>query len=381
VRRAGFPARFSVSPEVKVKTTTLRVGLQERSYEIILGQGLIQRTPDYLEDISFPRKIALITNTTVEKLYLAPLMDCLTNAGYQCHSIILPDGEAYKNLEILATIYDQLIAKGFDRGSGLIALGGGVVGDMAGFAAATFLRGIPFVQIPTTLLAQVDSSVGGKTGINHPLGKNLIGAFYQPKLVLIDINTLQTLDTREVRAGLAEVVKYGVIHDADFFAWLEGNSHRLQALDPDALLHAVKISCQTKANIVEVDEREGSIRALLNFGHTFGHAIENLSGYGEWRHGEAVACGMLVACRLACHFQLAQSATAHRLENLLRSLQLPTKWPDFPLARYVDAMQRDKKVRSGSLTLVLNQDIGAAVLYPIVNITETFHQVFPELEF
>lgn len=363
-----------------MKTEIIRVGLDDRSYEIIFGQGFIHETPVYLNRISFPHKIALITNTRVAELYLLPLVNSLTQAGYHCQPIILPDGEIYKNLEVLETIFDQLIQGGFDRGSGLIALGGGVIGDMAGFAAATYLRGLPFVQIPTTLLAQVDSSVGGKTGINHRLGKNLIGAFYQPQLVLIDIETLQTLDEREVRAGLAEVVKYGVIHDADFFSWLEENSGRLLSLDRGALLHAVKISCQTKANIVEVDEREGSIRALLNFGHTFGHAIENLSGYGEWRHGEAVACGMLVACRLACHFHLAQFASYQRLESLLNRLQLPTQWPAFPLERYVESMQRDKKVRGGSLTLVLNQDIGAAVLYPIENISETFHQVFPELE-
>ncbi len=363
-----------------MKTETIRVGLHERSYEIIFGQGLIHETATYLNQISFPHKIALITNTRVADIYLTPLVNSLSAAGYDCQPIILPDREAYKNLDVLETIFDQLIEGGFDRGSGLIALGGGVIGDMAGFAAATYLRGIPFVQIPTTLLAQVDSSVGGKTGINHRLGKNLIGAFYQPELVLIDIDTLRTLDMREVHAGLAEVVKYGVIHNAEFFSWLENNTERLLSLDRDALLHAVKISCQTKANIVEVDEREGSVRALLNFGHTFGHAIENLTGYGEWRHGEAVACGMLVACRLACHFQLAQFATYQRLESLLSTLQLPTQWPAFPLARYVDSMQRDKKVRGRSLTLVLNQDIGAAVLYPIENISETFHQVFPELE-
>lgn len=363
-----------------MKTDVIRVGLHERSYEIFFGQGLIRDAPKYLSRISFPRKIALITNTRVAEFYLLPLVNSLSEAGYSCQSIILPDGEVYKNLEILESIFDQLIQGGFDRGCGVIALGGGVIGDMAGFAAATYLRGIPFVQIPTTLLAQVDSSVGGKTGINHRLGKNLIGAFYQPQLVLIDIDTLKTLDEREVRAGLAEVIKYGVIHDADFFSWLEENSERLLTLDRDALLHAVKISCQTKANIVEVDEREGSVRALLNFGHTFGHAIENISGYGEWRHGEAVACGMLVACRLACHFHLSQLATYQRLENLLRSFQLPTQWPAFPLDRYVESMQRDKKVRGGSLTLVLNRDIGAALLYPIENISETFHQVFPELE-
>ncbi len=363
-----------------VVTDSLLVGLQERSYSIVFGQNLITNVGEYLVDIKFPKNIALVTNLTVLDLYGQTVLTSLETAGFTCSVITVPEGEEYKNLATLELIYDQLIEGNFDRGSGLIALGGGVVGDMAGYAAATFLRGIPFVQIPTTILSQVDSSVGGKTAVNHRLGKNLIGAFYQPRLVLIDIDTLKTLDRREVRAGIAEIVKYGIISDAEFFAWLENNVSELLELEPEALLHAVKRSCQIKSDIVEIDEREGSVRALLNYGHTFGHAIESLCGYGEWRHGEAVACGMVVASRIAHNLGLADEGSTARISTLLRNFQLPVDAPDFALHQFVTAMRRDKKVREGSLTLVLNQGIGSAKLYPVSNIEDTFHSALPDLE-
>jgi 3-dehydroquinate synthase len=246
---------------------------------------------------------------------------------------------------------------------------------MAGFAAATFLRGIPYVQVPTTLLSQVDSSVGGKTAVNHPLGKNLIGAFYQPEMVLIDIAVLNTLDPREVSAGLAEVVKYGVIRDAEFFCWLEDNVQQLRDREPEALIHAIKRSCQIKADIVAVDEREGSIRAILNYGHTFGHAIENLSGYGQWKHGEAVSVGMIVASKISAQNGLCSQHDVDRLTQLLKALGLPTEPPNFSLDEYVVSMQRDKKVKQGHLTLVLNQGIGEAVLHQVADISSVFSSI------
>ena len=272
-------------------------------------------------------------------------------------------------------IYDALINQGFDRGCGLIALGGGVIGDMAGFAAATFLRGIPYVQIPTTLLAQVDSSVGGKTAVNHPLGKNLIGSFYQPELVLIDIVTLKTLEPKDVSAGLAEVIKYGVIHDYEFFCWLENNAGLLKDREPNALIHAVKRSCEIKADIVGKDEKEGSIRAFLNYGHTFGHAIEALSGYGQWKHGEAVAAGMVVAAKISLCFGLCQQEDINRLTGLLQVFDLPVDPPAFSLEAYVTAMQRDKKINKGTLSLVLNRGLGDVTLQKVTDISSVFSSV------
>jgi 3-dehydroquinate synthase len=321
-----------------------------------------------LQDIRFPHQVALVSNPVVADLYADIVMSSLQRAGYDPRLVLVPDGEDYKNLETLQLIYDQLIENRFDRGCGMLALGGGVIGDMAGFAAATFLRGIPFVQVPTTLLSQVDSSVGGKTAVNHPRGKNLIGAFYQPQLVVIDVATLQSLDPREVSAGLAEVIKYGVIRDADFFTWLEEHQHLLRQRDCAALVYAIKKSCQIKGDIVEVDERESSIRAHLNFGHTFGHAIENLAGYGQWKHGEAVAVGMVVAATIAHAKGLCSKDDVARLVRLLRAVELPVDPPDYPLAAYVEAMQRDKKVKQGALTMVLNQGIGSVVLEQIDDI-------------
>lgn len=353
----------------------ISVFLGDRTYPIFIGKDFFESIPDYLDRIQFPKRLVLITNTKVEHLYSHKLCHILRANHFSVVEVIIPDGEQYKNLKVLESIYDELIKNNFDRSSGVIALGGGVVGDMAGFAAATFLRGIPYVQIPTTLLSQVDSSVGGKTAVNHPLGKNLIGAFYQPELVLIDITVLNTLEPREVSAGLAEVVKYGMIADYDFFCWLEVNSEALRQRQSDALLYAVKRSCQIKADIVRQDEKEGSVRAFLNYGHTFGHAIENLSGYGHWKHGEAVAVGMVVASKIALQNKLCQQADIERLVQLLEALGLPIIAPEFDLDAYVNSMQRDKKVNKGTLSLVLNRGIGDVVLKKVDDVRSVFSSV------
>lgn len=353
----------------------LSVPLADRSYPLLIGQHILTTMGDELDSIGFPRRVAVISNPTVDALYGDQVSDALQRKGFNPFRFNVPDGEEYKNLDILESVYDALIKQGFDRGCGLVALGGGVIGDMAGFAAATYLRGVPYVQVPTTLLAQVDSSVGGKTAVNHSLGKNLIGAFYQPEAVFIDVETLKTLEKREVSAGLAEVVKYGVIRDADFFTWLETHAQNLKQGDPQALIHAVKVSCQIKSEIVAQDEREGSIRAYLNFGHTFGHAIETLSGYGQWKHGEAVAAGMVVAANISAHFGLCQKADVERLVILLKTLDLPIVPPKFPLAAYIEAMQRDKKVKKGMLSLVLNCGIGDVTLKQVTDLDAIFSSV------
>ncbi|KIH76900.1 3-dehydroquinate synthase [Geoalkalibacter ferrihydriticus] len=346
---------------------TLTVGLGERSYPITIGSGILPALGESLRAVAFPRKVAVVTNPTVSALYGAAVLDTLREAGFHAAQISVPDGEAFKNLDTLNTLFDELIARGYDRGSGILALGGGVIGDLAGFAAAVYLRGIPFAQVPTTLLSQVDSSVGGKTGVNHRLGKNLIGAFYQPRHVHIDVNTLSTLPPREFRSGLAEVVKYGVVRDADFFAWLEREHAALLALEAPALVEAVRISCQIKADIVEIDEKEGGLRAILNYGHTLGHAAELLAGYGTLRHGEAVAMGMVAAAAIAADLGLASEPDRLRIEDLLRALDLPVRLPAFAPAVYLDALTRDKKVKEGVLQMVLNRGIGDCVLHSVAH--------------
>lgn len=353
-------------------TETLQVSLENRSYPIVIGRDILGRLGEILQEQRFPRRIAVISNSRIDALYGGTVANALEHRGFSLLRFNVPDGEEYKNLKVLETIYDALIDQGFDRGCGLLALGGGVIGDMAGFAAATFLRGIPYVQVPTTLLAQVDSSVGGKTAVNHALGKNLIGAFYQPRLVLIDVTTLATLDRREVAAGLAEVVKYGMIRDRTFFAWLEEQTSSLLALDAQTLIHAIKKACQIKADIVEIDEKEGSIRAFLNFGHTFAHAIESLSGYGQWKHGEAVAAGMMVAAHISAVLGFCREDEVERLRSLLSDLALPVLPPSYPLEDYLTAIRRDKKIQQGTLTLVLNRGIGDVLLHPIPEPAEIF---------
>jgi len=353
----------------------ITVNFAERSYPIIIAADVLGQLPLHLDEVEFPKRVALVSNPKIYGLYGDIVFNSLQNNGYSVHVINVPDGEEFKTINTLEYIFDELITHNFDRGTGLIALGGGVIGDMVGFAAAVFLRGIPFAQVPTTLLAQVDSSVGGKTAVNHELGKNLIGAFYQPELVLIDVACLETLDSREVSAGLAEVVKYGVIKDYEFFCWLENNVDKLINLNRIALIEAVKTSCQIKADIVEVDEKEGSIRAFLNYGHTFGHAVETLSGYGKWKHGEAVAIGMVVAARIAQQENLCSMEDVGKIESLLVRLNLPVAPPDYSLEDYVSAIQRDKKIRQGSLSLVLNHGIGNVQLRKIQNIQDVFSSI------
>ena len=353
----------------------INVSLADRSYPILFGSGHLDFLGAELKQLDFPQRIALISNPTVDSFYGQVVEGTLVSSGFNPLKLNVPDGEKYKSLATLESIFDFLIKNGFDRGCGLIALGGGVVGDMAGFAAAIFLRGIPYVQIPTTLLSQVDSSVGGKTAVNHSLGKNLIGAFYQPEMVMIDIDVLNTLEPREVSAGLAEVVKYGVIRDAEFFCWLEDNVAQLRDRHPETLIHAIKKSCQIKADIVAVDEREGSIRAFLNYGHTFGHAIENLSGYGQWKHGEAVSIGMVVAAKISAQQGLCSQKDVDRIAKLLLKLDLPIEPPNFSLDEYIVSMQRDKKVKQGHLTLVLNQGIGDVVLHKVTDISSVFSSI------
>ena len=340
---------------------TLNVALAKRSYPIHIGRGLITDASLILPHLK-RRHAAIVTNTTVAPLYLAQLSDALQAAGVQVIPIILPDGEAYKNSDTLNSIYDALLQNRCERSTTLIALGGGVIGDLTGYAAATFLRGVPFIQIPTTLLSQVDSSVGGKTGINHPLGKNMIGAFYQPQLVLADIDTLQTLPPREFSAGVAEVIKYGLIRDAHFFDWLEHQMPQLMQLDEAVLSEAIYRSCQNKADVVAKDEHEQGERALLNLGHTFGHAIENAMGYGVWLHGEAVAAGTMMAADLSQRMDWLSADDVARIKNSLLAANLPLIPPKLGTAKYLDLMGLDKKVENGKIRLVLQQGIGRAVI-------------------
>jgi 3-dehydroquinate synthase len=338
---------------------TLRVELGERAYAIHIGERLLSSAELILPQLDLPR-VAIVTNTTVAALYLEQLAESLRVRGVEVISIVLEDGERYKDWATLTRIYDALLERRCDRKTALIALGGGVIGDLAGFAAATYMRGIPFIQVPTTLLAQVDSSIGGKTGINHPLGKNMIGAFYQPRLVLADTAVLETLPPRELSAGMAEVIKHGLIRDGAFFAWLEQNMEKLLACDRDALAHAVRRCCEIKAAVVAEDERETGVRALLNFGHTFGHAIESGLGYGKWLHGEAVAAGMVMAADLSRRMGLIEHADVARIVGLLKRARLPVAPPDIAPARLLELMGVDKKAEGGKLRYVLLDGIGAA---------------------
>jgi 3-dehydroquinate synthase len=303
---------------------TLNVNLGTRSYPIFIGRDLLGRA-ELVEPYISGHQVMLVSNQTVAPLYLEKVQRAF--AKFQCETVILPDGEEYKNLETLTLIFDALLEKRFERKCTLVALGGGVIGDMVGFAAACYQRGVAFIQIPTTLLAQVDSSVGGKTGVNHPLGKNMIGAFHQPRCVIADTDSLNTLEDRQLSAGLAEVIKYGLICDLPFFEWLEQNILQLLARDPEALAYAIDRSCQTKADVVGADEREAGVRATLNFGHTFGHAIEAATGYGKWLHGEGVGTGMLLAADLSARMGMLSSADVARIENMIDRAQLPTRAP------------------------------------------------------
>ena len=337
----------------------IKVALGERSYDIELGAGILGMIGALCRELGLAGTAAVVSNTTVAPLYYETVRASMEAAGYRVFLVSLPDGEAYKNSATLNLIYDSLVDASLDRGSFILALGGGVIGDMAGFAAASYLRGIPFVQLPTTLLSQVDSSVGGKTGINHPRGKNLIGAFYQPKAVLIDVATLDTLPEREYLSGLGEIIKYGAVLDGDFFRFLEQNVPALLARDKEALIEAVARSCSIKAKVVAVDEREGGVRAVLNYGHTLGHAVETLTGYTSYLHGEAVAIGMVQAAKISQHFGYCSQADRDRIEAVVAALGLPSDLPAFPAEQYVEALSHDKKVRDKGLLFICNRGIGA----------------------
>lgn len=339
---------------------TLTVALGERSYPIFVGSNLLSRNDLYSPHIH-GKQVCIVTNETVAPIYLDHLKSSLNL--FQVSVVVLPDGEAHKNLTTLNEIFTSLLAEKHNRTTTLIALGGGVVGDMTGFAAACYQRGVNFIQIPTTLLSMVDSSVGGKTGVNHPMGKNMIGAFYQPQAVIADISLLKTLPAREVSAGLAEVIKYGLISDADFFVWLEQNIELLIGGDEAALTYAVLRSCENKAAVVAQDEHEGGIRAILNLGHTFGHAIETAQGYGNWLHGEAVATGMVMAADLSMRRGDISKDDLQRIINLLQRANLPTKAPaDMTPEQFVELMGVDKKVLDGRLRLVLLKALGQAIV-------------------
>ncbi|MTW22368.1 3-dehydroquinate synthase [Allochromatium palmeri] len=339
---------------------TLTVELGARSYPIHIGSGLLNNPDLYRPHLS-GSQIMIVTNETVAPLYLEPVRQALD--GFQIREVILPDGEVYKTLEVWNRIFDALLAERFARDCTLIALGGGVIGDMTGFAAACYQRGVDFIQVPTTLLAQVDSSVGGKTGINHPAGKNMIGAFHQPRAVIADTDTLGTLPQRELSAGLAEVLKYGFIRDAEFLDWLECHITGLMSRDPDALAHAIWRSCELKAQIVAEDEFESGCRALLNLGHTFGHAIETGVGYGEWLHGEAVGAGICLAAALSARLGWLTEAEVERTRRLIASASLPTERPaDLAPERMLELMAVDKKVLAGQLRLVLLTQLGEAIV-------------------
>ena len=347
---------------------TLTVDLAERSYPIYIDAGLLS-VDGLLEKHIHGRQVCIVTNDTIAPLYLEVLQSRLSS--FSCSTVVLPDGEAHKNLDTLNNIFDELLADRHNRTTTLIALGGGVVGDMTGFAAAAYQRGVNFIQIPTTLLSQVDSSVGGKTGVNHPLGKNMIGAFHQPQCVLIDTDVINTLPEKELFAGLAEVIKYGLICDLDFFLWLEENIDDLLRKDPIALAYAIERSCADKAKVVAEDEREGGIRAILNLGHTFGHAIETEQGYGAWLHGEAVGIGMVMAAELSALQGRISLEDVARIKRLIERAHLPLVAPNgMSDDKFLAHMAVDKKVLDGRLRLVLLDEIGKAVVTSEIEVSD-----------
>ncbi|MES2999114.1 MAG: 3-dehydroquinate synthase [Pseudomonadota bacterium] len=344
-------------------SATQRVPIQlgERSYDIVIGSGIFENA-DVWAGVPHASQALIVTNETVGPLYAARLQAALTERHKRIDVLTLPDGEEHKNWQVLNRIFDSLLERASDRKTVLYALGGGVVGDMTGFAAASYMRGVPFVQVPTTLLAQVDSSVGGKTAINHPLGKNMIGAFYQPLRVVCDLDTLDTLPAREFSAGLAEIIKYGPIYDMAFFDWLEANIDNLLARDKPAVAKAVQRSCEIKADVVGQDERESGVRAILNFGHTFGHAIEAGMGYGKWLHGEAVGCGMVMAMHLSQRVGLVDPAFVERVTRLIQRAGLPIVGPALGSQRYLDLMRVDKKAEAGEIKFVVIDGPGSAAV-------------------
>jgi 3-dehydroquinate synthase len=341
--------------------TRVPIALDERSYDIFIGPALLDRADTWV-GLPASSDALIVTNTTIGPLYATRLARQLSARHGRVLQVALPDGEAHKDWQNLNLIFDQLLASGCDRKTVLYALGGGVVGDMTGFAAACYMRGVPFVQVPTTLLAQVDSSVGGKTAINHPAGKNMVGAFYQPARVICDLDLLDSLPPREMSAGLAEVIKYGPIADPAFLTWIEAHIEALRACDKPALAHAVQRSCEIKACVVGQDEREAGLRAILNFGHTFGHAIEAGLGYGVWLHGEAVGCGMVLAAALSARLGMIEPELVTRLERVIERAGLPTRAPHMPAQRWLQLMRVDKKAEGGEIRFVLIDGLGRATV-------------------
>jgi len=364
---ASAPATSAAQPLESAMTAStfapvaLQVELGERSYPITIGHDLLSNAELLTRHVA-GKRVAVVTNDKVGPLYLPRVRKLLEDAGKQITEIVLPDGEEQKTWASLMKVFDVLLAEKCDRKTTLVALGGGVIGDLTGFAAASYMRGVPFVQIPTTLLSQVDSSVGGKTAINHPLGKNMIGAFYQPQAVIADTATLHTLPPRELAAGLAEVIKHGAIIDAPFFDWIEANIGKLVAKDNAALAYSIQRSCEIKADVVRQDEREGGLRAILNFGHTFGHAIENGLGYGQWLHGEAVGCGMVMAADLSHRLGYIDAASKDRLTALVKAAGLPVVAPDLGAARWLELMEVDKKNEGGAIKFILIKPLGQPLI-------------------
>jgi 3-dehydroquinate synthase len=358
----GSPASVAASTSSATEAT-VRVATPGGTYEILIGSGRLARA-DTWAGLPPAADAVIVSNPVVWPLFGPALAAALAPRYRRVTFVLLPDGEEHKDAAALQRIYDHLLGHGCDRKTQLVALGGGVVGDVTGFAAATYMRGVPFIQVPTTLLAQVDSSVGGKTAINHPLGKNMIGAFHQPLRVVCDLDTLNSLPARELAAGLAEVIKYGPIHDDAFLGWIERNLPALLAREPAALLQAVRRSCEIKAAVVGADERESGLRAVLNFGHTFGHAIEAGLGFGTWLHGEAVGCGMVLAARLSAELGLVPHAYAERLLELIGRAGLPTGAPDMPAERWLQLMRLDKKAEAGEIRFVVIEQPGQAGVRP-----------------
>jgi 3-dehydroquinate synthase len=355
---------------------TLQVELDDRSYPIHIGEDLLDN-PDLVKPHVHGNQVMLVTNETIAPLYLEKALHLFQ--GYETATVILPDGEEYKTLDTLNQVFTALLEQHFNRRCTLVALGGGVIGDITGFAAASYQRGVNFIQVPTTLLAQVDSSVGGKTGVNHPLGKNMIGAFHQPQCVLADTKTLNTLDDRQLSAGIAEVIKYGLINDPEFFDWLEDNMSALLARKPEALAYAIERSCADKAAVVAADERETGMRALLNLGHTFGHAIETGTGYGNWLHGEGVGCGMFMAATLSCHQGWLTSGQLQRIKTLIQKAGLPVLPPaSMKVEQFLDIMAVDKKNVDKRIRLILMKDLGQSFIsddYDNALLQQTIHEM------
>jgi 3-dehydroquinate synthase len=350
---------------------TLKINLADRSYHIIIGRGLLSRIHEFLPVPS--KRAVVVTNPKIRELYGSALLQALEKNGIESAVVEIPEGETFKTLKEAETLYDHLTATRCDRNTLMVALGGGVIGDLTGFVAATYQRGVPYLQVPTTLLSQVDSSVGGKTAVNHPRGKNLIGAFYQPKAVIADLETLKSLPAEESRAGLAEVIKYGVIADPDFFTFLEENVDNILALDTGCLEHIIETSCAIKAGVVERDEYESSYRMVLNFGHTLGHAIEALTEYSTWKHGEAVAVGMVYAARLSQMQGKCSADVVSRIEHLTTRFGLPTHLPQFAPEEFIETMSLDKKVRDGKIKFVLVRAIGSVEIVDTISTTDLEH--------